>query len=59
MTPSPGIMNYLVSKQVESKVIVAQAEDEIAAINMTIGVSYAEATAMTGTSDINTFQTTE
>lgn len=31
-------------------IAVEQAEDEIAAINMAIGASYAGATAMTGTS---------
>jgi 2-oxoglutarate/2-oxoacid ferredoxin oxidoreductase subunit alpha len=50
MTPSTGIMNYLASKMVEAEVVVEQAEDEIAAINMAIGASYAGARAMTGTS---------
>ena len=50
MTPSTGIMNYLASKMIDAEVVVEQAEDEIAAINMAIGASYAGARAMTGTS---------
>ncbi|TYQ15449.1 UNVERIFIED_CONTAM: 2-oxoglutarate ferredoxin oxidoreductase subunit alpha [Acetivibrio alkalicellulosi] len=50
MTPSTSIMNYLASKMQEAKIVVEQAEDEIAAINMAIGASYAGVRAMTGTS---------
>ncbi|MBM7614486.1 2-oxoacid:acceptor oxidoreductase subunit alpha [Alkaliphilus hydrothermalis] len=50
MTPSTSIMTYLASKQAESDVVVEQAEDEIAAINMALGASYAGIRAMTGTS---------
>ncbi|WP_026882059.1 2-oxoacid:acceptor oxidoreductase subunit alpha [Clostridium akagii] len=50
MTPSTSIMNYLASKMKEAEIVVEQAEDEIAAINMAIGASYAGARAMTGTS---------
>ncbi|OGQ97705.1 MAG: 2-oxoacid:ferredoxin oxidoreductase subunit alpha [Deltaproteobacteria bacterium RIFOXYD12_FULL_57_12] len=50
MTPSTGIMNYLASTESEYGVIVEQAEDEIAAINMALGASYAGVRAMTGTS---------
>lgn len=50
MTPSTGIMNYLASKEKEYGVVVEQAEDEIAAINMTLGASFAGVRAMTGTS---------
>lgn len=50
MTPSTSIMNYLASKMNEAEIIVEQAEDEIAAINMAIGASYAGGRAMTGTS---------
>jgi 2-oxoglutarate ferredoxin oxidoreductase subunit alpha len=50
MTPSTGIMNYLATKEKEYGVIVEQAEDEIAAINMAIGASFAGVRAMTGTS---------
>lgn len=50
MTPSTSIMNYLASKMKDAEIVVEQAEDEIAAINMAIGASYAGARAMTGTS---------
>ena len=50
MTPSTGIMNYIAGKEVEYGILVEQAEDEIAAINMAIGASYAGVRAMTGTS---------
>ncbi|MHB8075895.1 2-oxoacid:acceptor oxidoreductase subunit alpha [Desulfosporosinus fructosivorans] len=50
MTPSTGIMTYLASKMEETGIIVEQAEDEIAAINMAIGASFAGARAMTATS---------
>lgn len=50
MTPSTSIMNYLSSKITEAEIVVEQAEDEIAAINMAIGASYAGVRAMTGTS---------
>ncbi len=49
MTPSTGIMNYLASKEIDYGIIVEQAEDEISAINMAIGASYAGVRAMTGT----------
>jgi 2-oxoglutarate/2-oxoacid ferredoxin oxidoreductase subunit alpha len=49
MTPSTGIMNYLASKEKEYGIVVEQAEDEIAAINMAIGASFAGVRAMTGT----------
>jgi 2-oxoglutarate ferredoxin oxidoreductase subunit alpha len=50
MTPSTGIMTYLASNMEEAGIVVEQAEDEIAAINMAIGASYAGARAMTATS---------
>ncbi len=50
MTPSTGIMNYLAEKEKEYKIVVEQAEDEIAAVNMAIGASFAGVRAMTGTS---------
>jgi len=49
MTPSTGIMNYLAGKEKEYGIIVEQAEDEIAAINMALGASFAGVRAMTGT----------
>ncbi len=50
MTPSTSIMNYLAAKMYDAEIVVEQAEDEIAAINMAIGASYAGARSMTGTS---------
>lgn len=50
MSPSTAIMEFLASKSGEANIVVEQAEDEIAAINMAIGASYAGARAMTGTS---------
>lgn len=50
MTPSTGILNFLAAHAEEYGLVVEQAEDEIAAINMAIGASYAGARAMTGTS---------
>ena len=50
MSPSTPIMEYLASKSEETGIVVEQAEDEIAAINMAIGASFAGARAMTGTS---------
>ena len=50
MTPSTGILNYLAYRQDKLGIAVEQAEDEIAAINMALGASFAGARAMTGTS---------
>ena len=50
MTPSTTIMETLAGFSSEMPLIVEQAEDEIAAINMVIGASYAGIRAMTGTS---------
>lgn len=50
MSPSTTIMEYLAAKGGKAGVVVEQAEDEIAAINMAIGASFAGARAMTGTS---------
>ncbi|MEW6714964.1 MAG: 2-oxoacid:acceptor oxidoreductase subunit alpha [Nitrospirota bacterium] len=49
MTPSTGIMNYIAGKGKDYGIIVEQAEDEIAAINMALGASFAGVRAMTGT----------
>ncbi len=48
MTPSTGIMNYIAEKAQEYGIVVEQAEDEIAAINMALGASFAGVRAMTG-----------
>jgi len=50
MTPATSIMTYLAKKSNEARVIVEQAEDEIAAINMALGASSAGLRAMTGSS---------
>ncbi|MBI5741942.1 MAG: 2-oxoacid:acceptor oxidoreductase subunit alpha [Nitrospirae bacterium] len=49
MTPSTGIMNYIADKAAEYGIHVEQAEDEIAAINMALGASFAGVRAMTAT----------
>jgi 2-oxoglutarate/2-oxoacid ferredoxin oxidoreductase subunit alpha len=48
MTPSTGIMTYLAGKAKKHGLVVEQAEDEIAAINMALGASFAGVRAMTG-----------
>jgi 2-oxoglutarate ferredoxin oxidoreductase subunit alpha len=50
MTPSTTIMETMAGFSNEIPLIVEQAEDEIAAINMVIGASYAGVRAMTATS---------
>lgn len=50
MSPSTAILETLASSADRAGLVVEQAEDEIAAINMAIGASYAGARAMTGTS---------
>ena len=50
MTPSTGIMDNIAKRAGEFGVVVEQAEDEIAAINMALGASYAGVRAATGSS---------
>lgn len=50
MSPSTGILTFLAKQSKEFNIIVEQAEDEIAAINMGLGAWYAGARAMTSTS---------
>lgn len=50
MSPATGIMAHLASYANNFPLVVEQAEDEIAAINMIIGASFAGARAMTATS---------
>jgi Pyruvate/2-oxoacid:ferredoxin oxidoreductase gamma subunit len=50
MSPSTGVITYLATHQEEFGVFAEQAEDEIAAVNMAIGASYAGVRAMTATS---------
>ncbi len=50
MSPSTSLMENLAEFCEKTAIVVEQAEDEIAAINMAIGASFAGACAMTGTS---------
>ncbi len=50
MSPSTSILEYLAQSAKETGIAVEQTEDEIAAVNMAIGASFAGARAMTGTS---------
>jgi 2-oxoglutarate ferredoxin oxidoreductase subunit alpha len=50
MTPVTPIMEYLAAKAKQCGIVVVQPEDEIAAINMTVGAGYAGVRAMTATS---------
>ncbi len=50
MTPATSIMVNLAKHADKFNIVVEQAEDEIAAINMAIGASFAGARAMTGSS---------
>jgi len=50
MSPSTTLLDFFNAHGNKMDVAVEQAEDEIAAINMAIGASYAGAPAMTGTS---------
>jgi 2-oxoglutarate ferredoxin oxidoreductase subunit alpha len=50
MSPSTSIMEFISAYAHNYNIIVEQAEDEIAAINMVIGASFAGARAMTSTS---------
>lgn len=50
MSPATGIMGHLVEQMDHLPLVVEQAEDEIAAINMAIGAAFAGVRAMTATS---------
>lgn len=50
MSPSTSIMMYLAGKADDFDMVVEQAEDEIAAINMAIGASYGGIRSLTATS---------
>lgn len=50
MSPATAIMEYLATKQKDYGLIVEQAEDEISAVNMAVGSTFAGARAMTATS---------
>jgi 2-oxoglutarate ferredoxin oxidoreductase subunit alpha len=48
MSPSTPILEYIAARGPEHGIMVRQAEDEISAINMALGASWAGARAMTG-----------
>lgn len=50
MTPSTGVLNYIAKHSDEYGIAVDQVEDEVAALNMALGASYAGVRAMTGSS---------
>ncbi len=50
MSPATGIMAELIARSDVFPIVVEQAEDEIAAVNMIVGASFAGARAMTSTS---------
>ncbi|MDF2533258.1 MAG: pyruvate flavodoxin/ferredoxin oxidoreductase domain protein [Clostridia bacterium] len=50
MTPATSIMTQLSMRQEDARMVVEQVEDEISAVNMALGASYAGVRAMTGTS---------
>ncbi|MFH1169564.1 MAG: 2-oxoacid:acceptor oxidoreductase subunit alpha [Chloroflexota bacterium] len=50
MTPASSIMEYLAAKADDLDLVMVHAEDEIAAMNMTIGAAFAGVRAMTATS---------
>jgi 2-oxoglutarate ferredoxin oxidoreductase subunit alpha len=50
MSPATSILSYLAPRSEKFSMVVEQAEDEIAAINMAIGASFSGVRAMTATS---------
>jgi len=50
MSPATTIMEFISSQADKYKIVLEQAEDEIAAVNMVIGANFAGARAMTATS---------
>ncbi len=50
MTPASSIMEYMAAKARDVDLVMVHAEDEISAMNMTIGAAYAGVRAMTATS---------
>ncbi|MBI1871324.1 MAG: 2-oxoacid:acceptor oxidoreductase subunit alpha [Chlamydiae bacterium] len=50
MTPASSILHYMVARGTKYGVVVKQAEDEIAVINMAIGAGHAGVRSMCGTS---------
>ena len=50
MTPGTAVMNFLAEHEIDFDIVVEQAEDEIAAINMAVGGFFAGARSMVTTS---------
>lgn len=50
MTPSTGVLNYVAANADRFDVVVEQTEDEISALNLALGASFAGARSMTTTS---------
>ncbi|MBD3210447.1 2-oxoacid:acceptor oxidoreductase subunit alpha [Candidatus Micrarchaeota archaeon] len=50
MTPASSILHYLFANERKFNIVVKQTEDEIAAMNYTVGASFAGVRSMTGTS---------
>ncbi|HZJ83301.1 MAG TPA: 2-oxoacid:acceptor oxidoreductase subunit alpha [Clostridia bacterium] len=50
MTPSTGVLSYMSSSSEKMGIVVDQIEDEVGALNMALGASYAGVRAMTGSS---------
>ena len=50
MTPASSIVEYMASKSAKFNLVMVQAEDEIAAINASLGASFAGVRSMTATS---------
>lgn len=50
MTPSSGVLGFMAAASEEMEIAVDQVEDEVAALNMALGASYAGVRAMTGSS---------
>ncbi|MGC8930840.1 MAG: 2-oxoacid:acceptor oxidoreductase subunit alpha [Dictyoglomus sp.] len=50
MTPGTAVMNFIAEHELDFDIVVEQAEDEIAAINMAIGAFFAGARSMVTTS---------
>lgn len=50
MTPSSSVLGYMAAAAENVDIVVDQVEDEVAALNMALGASYAGVRAMTGSS---------
>ena len=50
MTPSTGVLNFMATHSEDFGIAIDQVEDEVAALNMALGASYAGVRAMTGSS---------